>query len=229
MQTRILSAQLFGEKKIFKSRTFDVTSRSPNIVFEMIRESKKQTQVGKAFAPPEHVKQLKLDIFTSEVQKESATKNKQIIVNKIITLTKYDEMALTVEFKLFPLKNDFSTLRAILWFDEQEVKSALVPIPKEFGDSNEFILKSELDMRGISAGCHTIKVEFHDLFSTCFGIKEETIEYVPQDRKAAYRKVPITKKAAGDDFTIISQSDREIYRDIDKIRKNELDSKRDKW
>jgi len=197
----------------------------------MIQRTKKRPRTGKKLvcARAEHIKQLKLDIFPSEVQKEPPRRNKQIVINKIDSVTKYDEMALTFEFKLFPSKIDFSELRATLWFDGQEVKSALVPIPQGFGDSDEFMLKSELDMRGISAGAHTLKVELHDLFSPCFGIKEKTIEYVPQDRKAAYRKIPIVKKTAGDDFTIFSQSDREIYLDIDKARKSELDSKRDKW
>lgn len=195
----------------------------------MVQVSKKRTRTGKDFAASGHIKQLKLDIFPSEILKEPTKRNKQIVIKRIVSVTKYEEMALNVEFKLFPSKIDFSRLRATLWFDGQEVKSALVPIPQGFGDSHEFKLKSELDMRGINAGAHTIKVELHDLFSPCFGIKEETIEYVPQDRKAAYRKVPIAKKVAGDDFTIVLQSDREIYLEIDKARKSELDSKRDKW
>jgi hypothetical protein len=66
------------------------------------------------------------------------------------------------------------------------------------------------------------------LYSSCFGIKEKTVEYVPLDRKAGYRKIPIAKKIAGD-VAIVSNSDKEIYLEIDKTRKSELDSKRDKW
>jgi len=195
----------------------------------MVQKSKKRPQTGKNLVSSEQFQQLKLDIFPSEIQKESARKNRQIVINRIGSVTKYDEMALIVEFKLIPSKIDFSKLRSTLWFDDQEVKSALIRIPQGFGDSDEFQLKSELDMRGISAGAHTIKVELRDLFSPCFGIKEEPIEYVPQDRKAAYRKIPIAKKISGCDFAIVSNSDKEIYLDIDKTRKSELDSKRDKW
>jgi hypothetical protein len=48
------------------------------------------------------------------------------------------------------------------------------------------------------------------LYSPCFGIKEETVEYAPVDRKVAYRKIPIAKKIVGDDFTIVSNADRNL-------------------
>lgn len=138
-------------------------------------------------------------------------------------------MVLTVEFKLVPSKTVFSKVRTTLWFDDQEVKSDLVTIPQSLGDTDEFRLNYQLDMRGISVGAHTIKTELYDLFSTCLTTKEQPIDYVPLDRKAAYRKIPIAKRFAGKNFTIVSKSDKEIYNDIDKARKNELESKRDKW
>ena len=49
------------------------------------------------------------------------------------------------------------------------------------------------------------------------------------NRKAVYRKIPIAKKIAGEDFTILSSSEKEIYNDIDEARKSELESRRDKW
>jgi len=193
------------------------------------KKDKKRPQIGKNSVSFEQVKQLKLGGFPFEYQKELPKKNKQIVINRIISVTKYDEMAIAVEFKLIPSKIVFSKIKSTLWFDHQVVKSALIPIPQGFGDSDEFQLKLELDMRGISTGAHTIKVELHDLFSSCLAVKEETIEYLPKDRKAAYRKIPIAKKMDGDGFTIVSNSDKEIYRDIEKARKSELDSKRDKW
>jgi hypothetical protein len=50
-------------------------------------------------------------------------------------------------------------------------------------------------MRGISTGNHTIKVELNDLFPPCSAIKEEPIDYVPVNRKAVYRKIPIARKS----------------------------------
>ena len=179
--------------------------------------------------PSEGFKQLKLGIFPSEFEKKQPRKQKQIIINRIETITKYDEMTITVEFKLIPSKTVFSKLKSTLWFDDQEVKSALIEIPQKFGFSDEFKLKSELDMRGINAGSHSIKVEFQDLFSLSSASKEETIEYVPIDKKAGYRKIPLTKKISGNDFDVVSISDREIYLDIERTKKDELKSKQDKW
>lgn len=176
-----------------------------------------------------HYKQQKLDLFPSECQKEMPEKSKQIIINSLASLTKYDEMLLNIEFKLAPSKTVFSKMRSNLWFDDQEVKSDLIVIPQGFGDSDGFQLNYKLDMKGISPGAHKIKAELHDLFSPCSATKEEPIDYVTLDRKTAYRKIPIAKKVAGEDFTIVSSSEKEIYTDIDKARKSELDSKRDKW
>ena len=193
----------------------------------MVQKNKKIIQSIKEST--EGFKQLKLGIFPSEFEKKLPRKQKQIIINRIGTITKYDEMTITVEFKLFPSKNVFSKVKSTLWFDDQEVKSALIEIPQKFGFSDEFQLKSELDMRGITAGSHSIKVEFQDLFSLSSAIKEETIEYVPIDKTAGYRKIPLTKKISGSDFDVVSISDKEIYLDIERTKKNELNSKRDKW
>ena len=174
-------------------------------------------------------KQVKLDRYPSEIQKKPSPKKKQIVITNFDATLVWDELPLEIEFKLVPSKIVFSKLSSVLWFDEQEVKSTLLTIPQSLGDSNDFQLKSELDMRGIDAGTHRIKFELHDLFSTCSAIKEIAIEYVPQDRKAAYRKIPIAKKIAGEDFTVLSSIDKSIYEDIEKARRKELDTKRDKW
>jgi hypothetical protein len=195
----------------------------------MVKKSEKRPKTRKNLTSPAQHKQQKLDVFPSELQKEPPKKSKQIIISSLDSVTKYDEMVLTVEFKLDPSKTVFSKVRSTLWFDDQEAKSNLIGIPQGFGDSDEFQLKYGLDMRGIAAGAHTIKVELHDFFSPCSAVEEETVDYVPLDMRAAYRKIPIAKKIAGEDFTIVSRSDKEIYLDIDKARKNELDSKRDKW
>ena len=84
-------------------------------------------------------------------------------------------------------------------------------------------------MKGISAGSHSIKVEFQDLFSLSSAIKEETIEYISVDKKAGYRKIPLTKKISGSDFDVVSISDKKIYLDIERTKKNELNSEQDKW
>jgi hypothetical protein len=195
----------------------------------MVKKSEKRPKTGKNVPLSAQYKQQKMDVFPSELQREPPRKSKQIIISSLDSVTKYDEMVLTVAFRLVPSKTVFSKVRSTLWFDDEEVKSDLIGIPQGFGYSDEFQLNYDLDMKGIAAGSHAIKVELYDLFSPCSAVKEETIDYVPLDRKAAYRKIPIAKKIAGEDFTIVSRSDKEIYMDIDKARKSELDSKRDKW
>jgi len=199
-------------------------------MFDMIKKGRKHPKTTRKANSSEKFQQLKLNIFPSELQKASPRKGKKIIINTLDSVAKYhDEMVLTVEFRFIPSKTVFSKVKSILWFDDQEVKSDLIGIPQGFGDSDEFQLNYNLDMRGIRAGTHTIKVELNDLFSPCSAIREEPVDYVPLDRKAAYRKIPIAIKIAGEDFTVVSSSNKEIYDDIDKARKNELDSKRDRW
>jgi hypothetical protein len=144
-------------------------------------------------------------------------------------VTKYDEMVLTVEFELAPSKAVFSKLRSTLWFDDLELKTSLIVIPQRLGDTDKFQLNHKFDMRGISAGVHIIKAELCDVFYPCSAIRKERIDYVPLDRTAAYRKIPLATRIAGEDFTIVSRSDKEIYKDIEQSRKNELESKRDNW
>jgi len=199
------------------------------LVFKMVQKSKKYSRTGKRRGSSEQPQQLKLDGFPSELNEKPTRKSKQIIINSLDAVTKYDEMVLTVEFELVPSKIVFSKVRSTLWFDDQEIKSDLIGIPQGFGSSDEFQLNYKLDMKGIKAGKHIIKTELHDLFSSCFAIEEKPIDYVPLDRKAAYRKIPTVKKNAGEDFTVVSNMEKEIYRDMEKASKSEFDSKRDKW
>ena len=195
----------------------------------MVRKIKNRTNKRGNSNSSKQYQQQRLDLFPSEFQIEQTKEGKQIVINSLESVTKYDQIVLTVEFKLVPSKTVFSKVRSTLWFDDQELKTDLLAIPQSLGDTEEFQLSYTLDMRGISAGVHTIKAELCDIFHPCSAIKEESIDYVPLDRKAAYRKIPIAKKITGEDFTIISSSDKEIYNGIDKARKNELESKRDKW
>ena len=198
-------------------------------MFAMVKKSKELTQPFKNLISSKQGKQLRLDVFPSGFQKESPIANKKIVISRIEPVTKYDEMALVVDFRLFPSKVEFSKVRLTLWFDGEEVNSELIRIPQGFGVSDEFQLKLELDMRGISPGVHSVKVELHDLFSPCFDINKKTIEYVPLDKKASYRKIPIAKKILGSNFVIVSSSNKKIYSDIAKTRKSELNSKKDRW
>jgi hypothetical protein len=59
--------------------------------------------------------------------------------------------------------------------------------------------------------------------------KEVTIEYVPLKREDRLVRVPFVKSSAGADLAIISDSEKNIYREIEKEMKRESDSKRDYW
>jgi hypothetical protein len=59
--------------------------------------------------------------------------------------------------------------------------------------------------------------------------KEATIEYVPVKKEDRLILVPIVKSVAGADLTIVSESQKNIYRQIEEIKKKENISKRDEW
>jgi len=59
--------------------------------------------------------------------------------------------------------------------------------------------------------------------------KEATIEYVPLKREDRLVRVPIIKSVAGADLAIVSDSQKNIYREIEEEMKKESFSKRDHW
>ena len=79
--------------------------------------------------------QLTLDRLPSAPKKEPSkttmqVQEKQIIITEIGTLTKEDELALKVGFKLAPSKTAFSRVKSDLWFDNQQISSVSIRIPK---------------------------------------------------------------------------------------------------
>ena len=91
---------------------------------------------------------------------------KRIIITEIDTLTKEDELALKVSFTLVPSKNSFSKVKLDLWFDNQKIKSFSIMIPQSPLAKDEFELTPVLNMKGIPAGNHCIKVEMYELWSS---------------------------------------------------------------
>ena len=128
--------------------------------------------------------QLKIDTFPSELQKESPGKPKQIIINEIGVATKIDEIALNIEFRLFPSKTVFSKVRSTLWFDDQEVKSDLLAIPQSLGETDEFQLNYKLDMRGRQVG--VVQGAWR------MGLREGTWEFLQKSRKTATQPQLVT-------------------------------------
>jgi len=192
-------------------------------------------------------KQLTLDSLLSEIGKNlSETENKQAFVNvdteilsfksKQITITQldptiknYDELNVDTDFRLVPSKKDFSKIRYTIWFDGQKAYSDLIEIPQSFVASDEFEMKRILDLRGMTPGNHTVKVELCDLFSPSCASKEIAIEYKPLTKEERFRRIPTVKKTEGVDITIVSNDEKEVFREIRDTFIKEQISKRDNW
>lgn len=183
-------------------------------------------------------KQSTLDKLTDTSQTESATEiastqKKQIAVTKIDTATKEDELAIKIDFTLLPSKSTFSKITSELYFDEQKLKTISISIPQGSLTAKEFELTPVLDMKGINAGMHTIKVEMYEPWASAeklnFTSKEVTVEYVPKRKEDRLIKIPIVKIIAGTDLAIVSDSDKDLYREIEENRRKESTSKRDEW
>jgi hypothetical protein len=124
-------------------------------------------------------------------------------------------------------------VKSDLWFDNQQISSLSISIPQGHLAADDFELTPVLDMTGVIAGPHTIKVEMYELWSSgeklSQAVKEVTIDYVPQTRESRLVKVPIVKSVAGTDLVVVSDLEKDIYREIEKTMKREHISKRDDW
>jgi hypothetical protein len=167
------------------------------------------------------------------IPKPSNAQKKQIIITEISSTTKEDELALKIDFKLLPSKTAFSKVQADLWFESQKISSVSIRVPQSPLAVDEFEFTPVLDMNGIPAGPHTIKVEMSELWSSaerlCQATKEVTIDYIPKTNQERLVKVPIVKSVAGADLEVVSESQKDVYREIGEAEKKELVSKRDQW
>jgi hypothetical protein len=158
---------------------------------------------------------------------------KQIVITKIDSVTKEGELALRIEFRLFPSKKFFSKIRANLFFDGQKVRSVSIIIPQSLLARDDFELTPVFDMKGITVGSHVIKVEMCELWDSrekfACASKEVKIAYVPLRREKQLIKLPTVKSIAGADLAVVSESEKDIYREIDENIRKEAVSKRDNW
>jgi hypothetical protein len=178
--------------------------------------------------PPE-----KGELLPSSFAETSDKQNKQIIITKIGSAIKEDELTLDVEFKLAPKKNVFLKIKSDLWFDKIRIESVLFAILHSFGTTDGFTLKAALDLNAIEPGHHAVKVEMYELLSsgqTCaYTLKEATIECPPQKRESRLKKVSIVKRIEGEGIAVVSESEKAIYREIEDTMKKDVISKRDEW
>jgi hypothetical protein len=106
-------------------------------------------------------------------------------------------------------------------------------IPQSPLAKDEFEITPVLNMKGIPAGNHSVKVEMYELWSSDEKLlqifKEVTVDYVPLTRESRLVKVPSIKSVVGADLAVISESEQDLYRDIEKTTKKEQLNKRDDW
>ena len=90
-----------------------------------------------------------------------------------------------------------------------------------------------LDMRGIPAGTYALKVEMYELWPSGEKLseakKEAIVDYIPQTCESKFVRVPIVKSVAGTGFSVILESEKNIYNEIEKTMKKEYISNRDDW
>lgn len=160
-------------------------------------------------------------------------RKKRIVITEIGTVTKEDELDLRVVFRLLPSKAAFSKITAELYFDEQRLHAVCISIPQGPLARDDFEFYPVFNMTGISAGSHAIRVEIYELGGsgeklTCTS-KEATIEYVPVRREDRLIKIPIVKSVVGAGVVAVSDSEKDIYRELGESMKRESASKRDEW
>ncbi len=197
--------------------------------------------MGKTNKAPRNLKaakQLTLNNLPELSKKEFGKPTKQIQEKRIViididALKKEDELALKVSFKLFPSKTAFSKVKMDLWFDNQKINSHLIRILQGPLSADELELPLMLDMKGVAAGSHAIRVEMFELWSDeeklASAQREITIDYIPEIKESRLIKLPTVKSIGGRDVEVISESDKNIYREIEETTKKESAAKRDQW
>ena len=189
-------------------------------------------------ADVKHSKQSTFDNI-SETKKSEPAKaitpelRKKIEITDITVSTREDEWVFKVSFRLLPSKTAFSRLTLDVYFDEHKLESLRLCIIQGPLAADDLEFSFVIDMTGIAQGQHCLRVEMYELWSskeklTCTS-KEMTLEYAPVRREDRLVKVPIMKTAAGVDLPIVSDSEKEIYREIEENMKKETVSKRDEW
>jgi hypothetical protein len=204
----------------------------------MVKSTKTQRLREKIRADVKHSKQTTLDTQPEPHKTEPAKavvpeQKKQIEITEISTTTREDELVLKVGFRLLPSRTAFSRVTSDLYFDDEKIDSLRLRVLQGplATDASEF--SSVLDMTGIGKGQHTIRVEMTELWLSEEKLantsKEVNIDYVPLRKEDRLVRVPIVKSTAGADLAIISDSEKNIYREIEKEMKRESDSQRDYW
>ena len=204
----------------------------------MVKSSKNQRLREKMRAAAKQSKQKTLDNLP-EAPKEKppqpiqSKQEKQITITEISTVAREEELALKVGFRLLPSRIVFSEIKADLFFDAKKASTAHLKVLMGPLAADNFEFKSTLNMKGISAGSHAIRVEMYELWSsgeklTCAS-KEVTIEYTPMRKEDRLIEIPIVKHVPGADLQVVSESEKDVYEELEKSMKRDQMSKRDEY
>lgn len=204
----------------------------------MVRSTKSQRLREKMRTDIRYSKQTTLgdtpEMHKVQPAKQAAPKPpKRIEVTDVNTSTREDELVLKVAFRLLPSRNAFSKLTADLYFDDQKIESLRLRVLQGPLATDDSEFSSMLDMTGIAQGQHTLRVEMYELWSSGERLtsvsKEVSIDYTPLKREDRLIPIPIVKSVAGADLAIVTDSEKNIYREIEKDMKEESESRRDHW
>jgi len=170
----------------------------------------------------------------NEIVEPPVQSRKRIEIVEVNTETREDELKLKIWFRLHPSKTAFSRITAELYFDQHHFHTVPLKILSSSLTIDNLEFNRVLEMTGIAAGPHIIKVEMYELWSSdeklASASKEVTVEYVPARREDRHLiKVPFVKSEARADVAIVTEAEKNIYRETEKDMKKELMSKRDNW
>jgi len=158
---------------------------------------------------------------------------KRILITEVCSETKEDELELKVGFRLIPTKSSFSKVVEELFFDGLKLHACVVRIPQGPLSADDLELPvSSLDMKGIIAGSHVVRIEMYELWNSkeklsCTS-KEVTVNYVPVRRQDRYIKIPLVKNLSTE-IDVILGSEKKLYGEIGKDLEKEYVGKRDNW
>lgn len=164
---------------------------------------------------------------------EAHRRKKQIEITEVTASAREDELELRVGFRLVPSRSAFSRVSVELHFDGQKVESLRLRILQGPLATDESEFASVLGMTGIPAGGHVFRVEMYEQWSDGERLtstsKELAIDHVPVKKEERLISVPIVKRLAGTDLDIVSDLEKEIYRELQKEMKRDSESKRNHW
>jgi hypothetical protein len=192
---------------------------------------KKQRLRERTISEVNKARQSTFDKFPKQTAEPFVKIEKSIMIAQLAYVIKEDELELSVAFRLYPSKNHFSNLTLELYFDDHKLDTHVLTLPPSqlLGDELEFPIA--LDMRGITAGTHSIKVELAECLNTSekffCASKYIIAQYKPIKREDRYIKIPIVKKIGGA-FRIMLPEEQELYQDLEESKRQEIKSQRDK-